>query len=761
MSVSWRRTGLTGLCIAALLLPAGNVAAQAEDAPPPNEPQRAEAAEAGMIELNLPEEIALEVLIDYVAKRQGVNFMYDRQVLTGSVTIKAPRRVPADALMTLMESALKMRGLALARTEVAGMMRIVRDNEQLAGRSEGLDFESETEPEQQAAGPTRAVTRVFRIEHASLDRVERVVNPFLSASSANMLGLADLGVVIVTDYAPNMARIERLIDLVDQPGRPIRTAFVELQHVEADAVVQKIEQVLEGMAEPGREAASALVLADTRTNRLAVVGTEAEIEKTRELISSFDVSLQLRTEIYELTVASPGQIDRLITDTLGEATADRLYRAAIDDQANLYVVTTTDEIHERIAAMKERIDRPIDATQNPIRFYKLENAKATDVLQTLRSIRGEQGLEAVSIDGIEAGGEVEPDDVEAEETEDAGDEEDDLVLRGPTAEELNRPRRSERRRGGGSVRVDDARVMADEPTNTIIVVAEPAIHQVYERLIERLDVRRPQVLVQATVVTIDTTDDFQLGVEIFSSGSADGGTLLNFTQFGLTTQESMPGSITLSPGSGFTGALLDADIAEVVIRALQADSRARVVARPSVLINDNATGVLTSEAEEPFASLNAANTVSTTSLGGYVAAGTTLEITPQISEGDHLNLEYIITLSSFGENLSETLPPSRLSNSLQSEATIPNDHTIVVGGLTRDNLDSSVQRVPLLGSIPGIEHLFSSRRNREAQTTLFLFIRAVILRDDEFADLKLLSGDALNQAGLEDGFPKSTAKTIR
>jgi general secretion pathway protein D len=283
------------------------------------------------------------------------------------------------------------------------------------------------------------------------------------------------------------------------------------------------------------------------------------------------------------------------------------------------------------------------------------------------------------------------------------------------------------------------------------------MQQLYERLIEQLDVRRPQVLVEITVVTLDTSDGFSLGVEISHNDRVnDGeGTVLNFSSFGLSTVDPATGRLSINPGIGFNGALVSADLADAVIRALQSDSRARVVSRPNLLINDNATGTLTSEIEEPYSSLNASDTVATTSFAGYSSAGTKVKISPQISEGNHLKLEYEISLSSFGEDVSDTLPPSRQTNALTSEATIPDGHTIIVGGLTREDFAETVDRVPLLGEIPVLEYLFSNRDKTQRKTTLFVFVRAAILRDDKFRHLKNLSIEAVQQARLSSPYPQS------
>jgi len=724
--------------------------------------QGADKAEAGrnMVELSLPENLPLKVLIDYVGKREGVNFIYDANLVSKKITIKAPRKVPSDSLMLLLDSTLKMSGMVLRPTDVKGMMRIETARELTAispsPRATPLDAAQ--------VRPTLATTRVFQLKHADPQRIEQVIKPFLSTATANFTSLPEHGLVIITDYATNMKRLEEMVSLVDRPKRKVSTQFVRVDHVKAESISKMTTQVISGKAKArggatrGKlpKADSCTVLHDERTNRVMVVGPVDEVQEVVSLIKSLDVPTSLKSQMYACRHASPERVDRLVKEMIGEFASERLYKSLVDSDSNLLIVKATPEIHARIKTLHAILDKPSEDRQSPIRFYKLENAKAADVIATLQSIEGESGLEGVSIDGASG------------KTKEA----DKTVSRGPTGRDVNRrsglnlKRASGANRSGGSVQLKDARVMADEPSNTVIVVAAPSIQTVYEKLIKRLDVRRPQVLVEATIVTVDTTDGFKLGVEIARNNKLGKGkgNALTFSSFGLSKVDAGTGRLTLDPGVGFNGALLSADIADLVIQALDSDSRAKVVAKPSVLLNDNSKGELIREREEPFKSINAFTSGTTTeSFAGYASAGTRIMLEPQISQGDHLKLAYEITLSSFSfdEEASETLPPSRQTNSLKSEVTIPDGYTILVGGLTREEFTKAVDRVPFLGKLPIIEYAFSSRSRDKTETTLFVFLRAVILRDDKFKDLKQVSDDAAKKAELSGEHPSSEPLEVR
>jgi general secretion pathway protein D len=316
-----------------------------------------------------------------------------------------------------------------------------------------------------------------------------------------------------------------------------------------------------------------------------------------------------------------------------------------------------------------------------------------------------------------------------------------------------------------AIRTKQARITADPHTNSIIVIAPPDAQRVYEQLIRTLDKRRPQVLIECTIVTIDTSNDAQFGVEIGAAGGSADNQVITFSSFGLSEPDPRTGRLALIPGVGFNGALISSDIADVVVRALSRSSRARVTSSPRILVNDNNVGTLSSIAEFPYSSVNASDTIATTSFGDYVQAGTEITVTPHISESDYLQLEYSVSLSSFtGQAVEQgdtVLPPPRKSDSVQSQVTIPDGATIVVGGLNRRNFNRTVDAVPFLGRLPIVGALFSNRTRTEANTTLFVFIRPVILRDDKFADLKFVSEKDVREAGLPGDFPRSEPLTIR
>lgn len=456
----------------------------------------------------------------------------------------------------------------------------------------------------------------------------------------------------------------------------------------------------------------------------------------------------------------------------------------------------------------EELDVDVAAEQSPIRFYKLANATAAEVLDTIRSLEGRRNAPTPGVRGGgdgrseregrdrssavlpgSAGGTRQPGGRIGGASDGggafAGAGATRIAPAGSAARMAASAAEEERSPAGGTrgAAVPDfapgalttdgasapdaggltsqpATVTADANTNTIIVVGGPSVQRVYEELIRQLDRRRPQVLIESTVVTLDTSRGFSLGVEIGANGGDETRRLL-FSSFGISQVNPLNGQLTPTQGLGFTGALLKAGDADIVLRALATHSRARIVASPRILVNDNATGTLYSIAESPFTSVNANQSIATTSFAGYAEAGTELTLTPHISEADYLQLEYEVALSSFTGQGANGIPPPRQTDKVASSVTVPDGTTIVVGGLNRKQFRAAVNAVPILGQIPVLGNLFRSRTEDTSSTTLYVFIRPVILRDDQFADLKFMSERDVEAAGLPPEFPTSEPLEVR
>jgi type II secretory pathway component GspD/PulD (secretin) len=130
-------------------------------------------------------------------------------------------------------------------------------------------------------------------------------------------------------------------------------------------------------------------------------------------------------------------------------------------------------------------------------------------------------------------------------------------------------------------------------------------------------------------------------------------------------------------------------------------------------------------------------------------------VRPTISEDDYLQMEYVITLNSFTGNGSAGVPPPRQTNEVQSKVTVPDGYTIIVGGLNQMNSTNQLDSFPFIENIPIVRALFSKQSSQNRKSSLFIFLRPAILRDDKYRDLRFLSGRDLARSGEPANYPAS------
>ena len=747
---------------------------------------------AGASIQNFPGAIPLDAFVESVGRQLGIKILYDDKLSAKKINIRATGEVPNDSLLGVLQSALRMNGLALVSADVPGWMKIVESAQM--GRSA---VENDAITAMNESGGNTPVTQAFKLKHADPTTLEKDVKPFLTqgtGNTANLLALKDQRVLIVTDYAANLVRLERLIQLMDQPKVDVNTQFIKAVHLDAETLAENLSQLLAARkkakgTESTNGSAGVEVTFDARTSQIILVGEKHLVAQAKEYLRVLDVRIDTRTEVYNPVNVAASKIERLITGMIELYGTKPVFRSVVDEDLNLLVVTTTEAVHREIETILKRLDIGVGSKDrnSPVRFYKLKHATAEDVLRTIQELEGtvQQDPAPQDVDERRNGRfNLQPDRLPAGVERPAAQLPNDVLGRAgqlplaatQAANELLQQAQPNRDFAGNSQTssaasseqislteaIGQAKITADVSANTLIVIATPEVHQVYEELIEKLDQPRPKVLIEARLVVIDTSDDFSLGVEVSGGDRSGADRLFAFTSFGFSEVDAISGALSLIPGLGFNGTLVDQDVADVVLRALSTHRRSKVISSPRILVNDNATGNLTSVTEVPFSSFNTFNTVSSTSFAGFAEAGTTITVTPHISEDDQLQLEYSITLNEFlAEAGTDGSPPPRQTDEIDSTVTIPDGHTIIVGGLTRTSHSTNRDTLPILEHIPVIKELIGSRSRSWNQTTLFVFLRPVILRDDKFRDLKYYSERDTKASRTPGTYPFSEPLSVR
>lgn len=303
--------------------------------------------------------------------------------------------------------------------------------------------------------------------------------------------------------------------------------------------------------------------------------------------------------------------------------------------------------------------------------------------------------------------------------------------------------------GGGAGADKGVAIWSDVQTNAIVVTAPPKIMRQIMSIVDKLDIRRAQVLVEAILVDITLQKTAELGINwAIGSTSADGtvpigtfnqavgnasiGSIAAAIQDPATLLETgLPSGLTLGagrfPDSGTNFAIL--------LRALRGDSATNILQTPSIITLDNEEAEIKVAQEVPFITGQFTNTgaaqgqVSPFQTIQREEVGTILKITPKINKGDSVMLKIEQESSSVAQGTTGAVDLITNKRTISTKVMVEDGGIIVLGGLLTDSVLEGENRVPILGAIPLIGEFFKTRNGSKEKRNLMVFIRPKILRD--------------------------------
>ena len=598
-------------------------------------------------------DVEIAQVAEQVSRITGRTLILDPAV-KGTVNVVSAEPLSPDGVWDLFRSVLRVYGFAAVRSGAA--WRIIPQAAAIQGGAIA------------AAGPNAAraadiVSRVIPLRNLPSDAAVRVFRP-LVASFGSVEALVSPNAIVVTDYAENVRRIERLAAQIDGGGG---SAFesLSLRYASAKDVGAAVTRILGDGTTPG----SPKVAVDERSNTVLVRGDARALAEARRMAALLDKAggATPTTRVFRLNFADAESITNVLRGLTGQP-----------------------------PATSNAVARSLSRTRSTL------GAGATGT--------GSSGL-ANSINGLAQNG-------------------------GPVLATA-----TDAASGTGAaagVQTDDLSIQPAPELNAIVVRGTPAVIATIAGLIDQLDVRRPQVLIEAAIAEVTSDVAEQLGVQ-FGAGKAaviggvSGGT--SFTNSGLSL-----GSIVsaLLPG---TGAALSTGLSiaggsvgnfSVLVQALGSSSKANLLSTPSITTLDNEPAEIVVGQNVPFRTGSygtAGNTLTPFTTIERQDVGLTLRVVPRIHEGDSIRLEVSQEVSSLVGAVTGAADLITNRRSIQTTVLADNGDTIVLGGLISDDRTTVKSQVPVLGDIPVLGNLFKSRQTERVKRTLFVFLRPTILRD--------------------------------
>ncbi len=491
----------------------------------------------------------------------------------------------------------------------------------------------------------------------------------------------------------------------DGPGRATDeyvTQVIRLENISAAKLIPVLRPLVPQQAHMAAYAPSnAIIISDVSSN----------IDRISAIIERMDKSAVQQTDIVKLRYAVAEDVVRML-DQLNKSEEKRSGGESevllVADKRTNSVLVSGDEIERaRIRKLVSHLDTPLEQSGN-VKVIYLEYAQATEIAEVLTRV-----MQNISeLDGSEE----------------------------------KKPARS-----GGKPTIE-----ADEGTNSLIITADTGEMAALESVIQRLDIRRVQVLVEAIIVELVVTDGQELGLQwlFINDNGAYGSNIDNISEAERLANAIRPpdddtsngdndfsvtdlaGALAGTPGLSLGWGTVDDDLTmTVILNALKEQTNTNILSTPSLLTLDNQEAYITVGENVPFVTGSFTNT----GAGGDGAqnpfqtierenVGVTLRVTPHINEGNAvvLDIEQEVSALTLNPIASDIITRER---KIQTKVLSEDGQIVVLGGLIEDDVQDSSQKVPILGDIPLLGRLFRSDGVSVTKRNLLVFIRPTIIRD--------------------------------
>jgi general secretion pathway protein D len=446
-------------------------------------------------------------------------------------------------------------------------------------------------------------------------------------------------------------------------------------------------------------------------NAIVITDTRANVDRIVTIARSLDTDTQARSEVIRFRSANAADVGRSIIEVMGAAGTRA--RLSVDPVANLLLVRGTRAEIQEIRELADRLDvapRRDPEARVTTTLFNLQFGDAMIIAEIIQDSVGD----ATDITNIVAQSIGAPENA-------AGVDEGQFV-------DIDR-----------SVPSMAVTITPSRETNSIIVRGTTAQVAEIGQLIRALDVRRPQVMIEAAIVEVSGDVAERLGAQLgFGDGAPDGAiATTSFGNGGVSLQNVLaavgtPASAAISTGLTLAGGQNDFGI---LVQALSQSTRARLLSTPSVTTLDNEPATIVVGQNVPFRTGSFAtdgNTATPFTTIERRDVGITMNVVPRITEGGVVQLSIEQEISSLVnaniEGAADLVTNRRVIN---TTVMADNRGTVVLGGLITDDRISGENKVPGLGDVPVLGELFRSRNAQETRRTLFVFLRPTILRSRE------------------------------
>jgi general secretion pathway protein D len=533
------------------------------------------------------------------------------------------------------------------------------------------------------------------------------------------------------------------------PNQEYVTRLVPLEQVDAADMVPIIQPMV---------SKDGLLSAYPQTNTLLIIDSAANVGRLARLIAELDVpSSRRQTELITLRHAAASELADTVVSVLDERAAPaappaqgqpprpvggqvRGFKITPDDRTNTLIVNAAAEQMRQIKELVRSLDVPLPPGSGRINVYYLKYADAEDLLPVLLDIIGDSSSPRPAGQGQQQQQQLGTSDRRRNRQRGSS-------LRRNFNERTRRqaqPAGQPGQQGQGAIEfVGDVRITADPATNALIISAAPEDYTLLAGVIDKLDIRRRQVYVEATILEVTLDRLRQIGIELQGAANVANGNLIGRTSLAnLNPALVDPASLVGALGAFLSeqtvtlpdGTKVPAQVA--LLTALERDRDVDILSAPNLLTTDNEEAEIIVGQNVPFV---ASRATSETNLSNTFATveredvGITLRLTPQISEGSIVRLSIFEEVSAIIPNPqldANEVGPTTTVRSASTTITVKDGQTVVIGGLISDSITQTESQVPYISDIPVIGNFFKNTDGTKSKTNLLIFLTPHIIKDE-------------------------------
>lgn len=294
-------------------------------------------------------------------------------------------------------------------------------------------------------------------------------------------------------------------------------------------------------------------------------------------------------------------------------------------------------------------------------------------------------------------------------------------------------------------------IQADTATNALIITAPDPVFNMLRSVIDKLDIRRAQLYIEALVAEVSTDKASQFGIQwqdLSNLNAGDGSSLRGFAGTKFNTNGASINSVAQNIGSASNGLNIGIIRGQISVpglgtisnlgllaNALESDANANILSKPNLLTLDNEEAKIVIGQNVPFITGQYAQTGSTATVNPFQTierrdVGLTLRVKPQISESRAIKLQIYQEVSSVADNTNAAGITTN-KRSIDTSVMVDDGSIIVLGGLIEDRVTQNLTKVPGLGDIPLLGNLFRTQSRSYKKTNLMVFLRPYVMRDDD------------------------------